>query len=145
MLLPEIDKKKTAKRVRTFFKKEYPRLCRLAGKSTSAIKAVVYTDMPKASAAGNSKESALVSTMWAQELLESVYKAVKQCEHESQIIIVERYGKHKAGWKVAAMLGYASTRYYEKQNTALLEFADAFKTTARGLFDDPKKADLSCL
>lgn len=141
MLLPEIDEKETIKRVRQFFNEDYPRLCRQAGRSQSAIKAVVYTGMPKASGTDNSKEDSIASTLWTQELLHSVYEALKRCDRDSRLILAEKYGQHKASWQIAEELGYENTRYHEKLNKAFLEFADAFEATARKVFDDPKKAD----
>ena len=142
MLLPEIDEKETIKRVRRFFKEDYPRLCRQAGRDQSAIKAVVYTGMPKASGTDNSKENSITATLWAQELLHSVYESVKRCDHDSRVILAERYGTSKPSWQIAQQLGYENTRFHEKQKHAFLEFADAFETTGRNAFDDPQKSDL---
>lgn len=142
MLLPEIDTEKTANNVRRFLKEDYPRLCRQAGENQSFIKSVVYNGMPKSPSHGNPVEMKITSCLWAQEALRAVYRALEFCSRDSRIIISERYGNHKTAWEAAQMLGYEKTRYHERQNQSYIEFADAFESTGRRLFEDPSRADL---
>lgn len=77
-LLPIPDEVKTAENVRKFLKHDYPKLCAVAGKPVSYLKATNYDGMPKKPNAINHADDAIIKRIDAKASVEWVRKAFER-------------------------------------------------------------------
>ncbi len=125
-----VDLGKTAVNVKRFFKKEYPRMCRVAGVNPSSIKSPSIDDMPKSAGFGNSVEEKVVNHLEKLEQVKLVLKAICYCDATSQFILIESMIQHKSNDIVSEELGYMPSRYSDYKAYALQAFADSYEGIA---------------
>lgn len=125
-----VDLGKTAVNVKRFFKKEYPRMCRVAGVNPSSIKSPSMDGMPKSEGFGNSAEEKAISHLGKIEQVELVLKAIRYCDATSQFILIESMVQHKSNDIVSEELGYMNSRYSDYKSYALQAFADSYEGIA---------------
>lgn len=124
----DVDTISTAANVRQFFKKDYPKLLRMAGVNSSYVKSPVITDEPKAPSFGNNLEERIVKRVYAQETLERVIEALNAIRDESKQILIGVYADNKNVWDMCDLVGCERAQYQAKKRKAENEFADAFET-----------------
>lgn len=125
-----VDLGKTAVNVKRFFKKEYPRMCRVAGVNPSSIKSPSIDDMPKSAGFGNSVEEKVVNHLEKLEQVRLVLKAISYCDATSQFILIESMIQHNSNDIVSEELGYMPSRYSDYKAYALQAFADSYEGIA---------------
>lgn len=131
-LFDSIDTKKTADNVRDFFKNDFPRIRRMA-QASADLKSPIFSDLPKSNTVGNSNETGILKRVWAQKLTDDVYRAIRSCDHESQIIIKHDAIQRRSKLEVQQEIEYEHTQYFAKQCKAYNQFADAFEVQDRGM------------
>lgn len=131
-LFDSIDTKKTADNVRDFFKNDFPRIKRMAHAS-SDLKSPTFSDLPKGDTVGNTNEEGIIKRIWAKKLTDDVYRAVRACDHQSQVIIKHDAIQGKSKLDVQQEIEYEHTQYYKKQCKAYNQFADAFEVQDKGI------------
>ncbi|MEY8737180.1 ArpU family phage packaging/lysis transcriptional regulator [Lactobacillus sp. AN1001] len=124
----DVDTISTAANVRQFFKKDYPKLLRMAGVSSSYVKSPVLSDEPKAPLFGNSSENKMKKRIYAQQTLECVARALDAIRYESKQILIAVYADKLNVWDVCELIGCERAQYQLKKRKAENEFADAFET-----------------
>lgn len=125
-----VDLGKTAVNVKRFFKKEYPRMCRVAGINPASIKSPSMDGMPKSEGFGNSAEEKVVDHLGKLEQVELVLKAIRYCDATSQFILIESLIQHKSNDIVSDELGYMNSRFSDYKAYALQAFADSYEGIA---------------
>ena len=124
----DVDTISTAANVRQFFKKDYPKLLRMAGVSSSYVKSPVITDEPKAPSFGNNSENKINKRIYAQQTLECVTRALDVIRYESKQILIAVYADKLNTWQICELIGCERAQYQLKKRKAENEFADAFET-----------------
>ncbi len=135
MAIPQINTKKTAKRVRDFFKKEYPGICRRAGSSTVGIKAIVIDDMPKSPSYGNKVEENITDHIQRKVDYEKVVNAIKALDMVSQDIIIYDLILKNGVTRTSMRLHMMPSRYHDYKRYALNAFADSYEYQTFGEVD----------
>lgn len=124
----DVDTISTAANVRQFFKKDYPKLLRMAGVNSSYVKSPVLSDEPKVPTFGNSSENKMDKRIYAQQTLECIAKALNAIGYESKQILIAVYADNLNAWQVCELIGCERAQYQLKKRKAENEFADAFET-----------------
>ncbi len=127
MTLPKLNEKATGNQVKDFFRREYPRIARLAGKNPTELKSTNIDDMPKAPQYGNHVEDNVIEFSNNQLEYLRVVNAIKGCSMISQqIILYDLIQGYNVGW-VSAALKYSPQRYNDLKKYAMNEFADTYE------------------
>lgn len=124
----DVDVIETSANVRQFFKKDYPKLLRMAGVNSSYVKSPVLTDEPKTPSFGNNSENKINKRIYAQQTLECVTRALDVIRYESKQILIAVYADKLNAWQVCELVGCERAQYQLKKRKAENEFADAFET-----------------
>lgn len=135
MAIPEIDTKRTANRVKSFFNNNFPGICRRVGQSPTGLKAVIMDGMPKQSSYANKAEDTITAYIDRQVEYEQVVNAIKSLDITSQsIIIFDIIENRRAHW-CYQRLHMMHTRYNDYKRYALNAFADAYEYRTAGESD----------
>lgn len=135
MTIPEIDTKRTANRVKSFFNNDFPGICRRAGRNPTGLKAVIMDGMPKQSSYANKAEDTITAYIDRQVEYEQVVNAIKSLDITSQsIIIFDIIENRRAHW-CYQRLHMMHTRYNDYKRYALNAFADAYEYRTAGESD----------
>lgn len=135
MAIPEIDTKRTANRVKSFFNNDFPGICRRVGQSPTELKAVIMDGMPKQSSYSNNAEDTITAYIDRQVEYEQVINAIKSLDITSQsIIIFDVIENRRAIW-CYQRLHMMHTRYNDYKRYALNAFADAYEYRTAGESD----------
>ncbi|MCS8573800.1 hypothetical protein EFE17_01390 [Pediococcus pentosaceus] len=127
MTLPKLNEKATGNQVKDFFRREYPRIARLAGKNPTELKSTNIDDMPRAPQYGNHVEDNVIEFSNNQLEYLRVVNAIKGCSMISQqIILYDLIQGYNVGW-VSAALKYSPQRYNDLKKYAMNEFADTYE------------------
>lgn len=135
VLIPQIDTKGTAWKVKGFFENDYPGICRRAGNNPTGIKAVVIDGMPKSPSFGNSSEEKITDFIEKQVDYEKVVNAIRALDEKSKdIIIYNIIEKHSNDW-CYRRFHMTSSRYDDYKKYALNAFADSYEYQTFGETD----------
>lgn len=132
--LLNIDYLRTARKVKSFFNDEVPRLQRACGLQIKHdLQSPVLDDMPKSPNFSNHLEERLVRDLdeldyyiLARLILNKVVLSVHLCDYISQQIIIGVHFKNFTSVKMQRQIGYGTTQYYHLKNDAYNQFADYF-------------------
>lgn len=130
-LFDNVDQKVTADNVRSFFRNDFPVIRRMA-MATTGLQSPINSDMPKGDPVGNSNEDGLVKRVWAKGCLDSIHRALRACDQQSQVIIRKEYLQNEARQQIASGLNLEHSQYHRAQRAAYNQFADAFEVQAYG-------------
>lgn len=132
-----IDQRKTATRVRNFFKYDFERYLGYAGLDPVSLSAIDDTHLssPKMDASGvsshggiNHQEDSILRIMEAKRACYAVVRAINRCRDSSRTpyrtILKERYLKGLDDQKVMVLLGYEHSWFDKLKRRAECEFAD---------------------
>ncbi|KRL79518.1 ArpU family phage packaging/lysis transcriptional regulator [Ligilactobacillus equi] len=132
MIFDEVDQKKTADKVDTFFKKDYERLKVMASVSIGSSS---YGERVSESKL-NGQEERYTRKAWASQIVEAVQTAINSCDERCKNLLELRYLKNYAVWQVAQNIGYSDSMYHQLRRKACNQFADAFEVVAEPLLGD---------
>ena len=119
--MANVDEKATVRRVKDFFRDDYKRLKLLADAPT--LQSVSY-DRPKVTASRNNYvEDLAIKRTDAQNKLALVNYAINCLGELERIVLESKTIKGLINWQVEELTGYGSTRVYELQKSACLNFA----------------------
>ena len=119
--MDNVDEQATVRRVKAFFKDDYRRLKLLADAPT--LQSVSY-DRPKVTASRNNYvEDLAIKRTDAQNKLELVKYAIACLGEIERTVLDAKIIKKLANWQVEELTGYGSSRVYELQKSACLNFA----------------------
>ena len=126
-LFKPIDRKRTAENVRNFFDNQLDRYLALSGKHRGDLKSPVSDGQPTGSPVGNSTENRMISVWLAEQIIDCVGKAMRNCTKQSQELLLGRYADNLLAYQVATELNLSSATFSRDQVTALNEFADRYE------------------
>lgn len=129
-LLEELDMKRTNNKVKMLFKKQFPRISRLAGISPTSLRSPFIDDMPKDPSYGNRTEEAMITYADRRYEYENVLLAIQHCSFISQQIIILDLVQENSNQYVADTLKYGETTYKLLKKQATAEFADTYEAIA---------------
>lgn len=135
MVLPKIDTKRTANRVKNFFSDDFPGICRRAGQNPTGLKAVIMDGMPKQSLYSNNAEDAITAYIDRQVEYEQVVNAIKSLDITSQNIIIFDVIENRSALWCYQLLHMMHTRYNDYKRYALNAFADVYEYRTAGESD----------
>ena len=128
----DIDQKKTAQKVRDFFKFNFEHYLIRAGYHRTDLSSPQLDPTGIMSHGGNSAENKMASIFDAQDKCQAVYHAIEQCADSPQqpfrTILKALYLDKMKDWQVAAKVQYSDSRYNDLKKYALCQFADTIVT-----------------
>ena len=124
--MTNLDEQATVKRVKKFLKNDYWQLKLLADAPT--LQSVSY-DRPKVTASRNNYiEELATKRIDAQNKLALVNYAISCLGEVERTVLDAKIIKKLANWQVEELTGYGSSRVYELQKSACLNFAKTLAT-----------------
>lgn len=135
LAIPKINTKGTMWRVKDFFKRDYPGICRRAGNNPTGIRAVIIDGMPKSQASGNNAENKITEYIENQVEYEKVVNAIKSLDMWSQDIITYDVIENRTVKWCSGRLHMTRSRYLDYKRYALNAFADAYEYQTFGEID----------
>jgi len=126
----DIDKNKTAEKVRAFFDTEFQTYLNRAGMHRTDLSSPQLNPSGVTSHGGNSAESKMMQIFEYQAKCYAVYQAIDNCSENrarnryNRSILKLRYISELEDWQVADRLQLSLSSCREKKNLALCEFAD---------------------
>lgn len=139
-LLPEINENATVNRVRHFLRDDdkFPRLKRLSGAYDELQSPQMDITGIHGSGIGNTVENRYVMHSYYYAAYKAVMLTIDCLSCESRLIMHRKYLEKMPNWKVAQLLGVASTQFGQRDRKACFEFADCLQGIAesRGLNKD---------
>ena len=128
----DIDQKKTAQKVRNFFKYNFEHYLIRAGYHRTDLSSPQLDPTGIMSHGGNSAENKMASIFDAQDKCQAVYHAIEKCADSSKqpfrTILKSLYIEELTDWQVAAKVQYSDSRYSDLKRYALCQFADTIDT-----------------
>ena len=125
-LISILDENATAKNVRNFLRKTYPKVCMTMGKPVTYIKATVYNGMPKASSFGNAKEDEIVERLdneaiirWTQE----AFRMTQTYDPQKGKLLYDSYIRKVPREYTADSINYSGRRLQDMLQVACCQFA----------------------
>lgn len=138
MLLPQLDEKQTASRVRYYLRHDYAKLTVALGKSPMHIKSPVITGMPKADSVGNTLEDRLVKIIdleKASTFVRLAFGRLQAINPEGAELLFRCYIVHASPEYIANEM-YRSVRYiHSKLGIACCQFASCLADVSHGRID----------
>lgn len=126
-LFRQINRKKTAQKVRDFLSHELDHYLAMSGKHRGDLKSPTNDGQPKGSPAGNAMENRMLNIWLAEQIIECVSKAICNCTKKSQQVLLGRYADGLLTYQIASELNLSLATFSRDQINALNEFADRFE------------------
>lgn len=126
-LIPIVNSKATANNVRHFFNNQLDRYLALSGQHRADLKSPVSDGQPTGSPIGNSTENRMMQIWLAEQIVDCVGKAMRNCTKRSQQLLLGRYADDMLAYQVARELNVSASTFKRNSNGALNEFADRYE------------------
>lgn len=122
--LPTIDKAETAKKVRKFFKNDWPHLLNYAGTSISKLKSPSFDAAPTGPRYENGAERQMLNIFDAQTAVACVRDAINSCQTVHREVLTYRFIDGLPDWKTAQKIGYSDPQEQRIKKRACCELAE---------------------
>ena len=119
--MANVDEQATVRRVKDFFRDDYKRMKLLA--NAPVLQGVSYDKTPVTRSKSNYIEDLAIKRVDAQNKLALVNYAISCLGELERIVLESKTIKGLINWQVEELTGYGSTRVYELQKSACLNFA----------------------
>ena len=116
-----MDEQATVRRVKDFFRDDYKRMKLLA--NAPVLQGVSYDKTPVTRSKSNYIEDLAIKRVDAQNKLALVNYAISCLGEVERTVLDAKIIKKLANWQVEELTGYGSSRVYELQKSACLNFA----------------------
>lgn len=126
-LFEPIDRKATACNVRNFFDHQLDHYLALSGKHRGDLKSPVSDGQPSGSPIGNSTENRMMNIWLAEQIIDCVGKAMRNCTERSRLLLLGKYAENRTSYQTAELLNSSASTFTREQEDALNEFADRFE------------------
>lgn len=126
LLFPKLNEKKTLDNVSDFFEKDLDRLLLMSGRGLTDITSPRLSSCGGGSGLKNGAEVKLIDGISAGALVEAVRDTIQHCSHNSRIILIELFVKHKSWQEVKPMVYSEHHKFSYLRRRAMFEFADGF-------------------
>lgn len=116
----ELDHIATRRAVKSFFKKQYPRLKIL---SSMDLQGVSYNNN-KRSSNNNSVENRTIKAVQAKQYLNLINQCIDSLDEIDKKIFISLAIKHMSGFQVQELTGYGDARLYDRYGKACEQIAE---------------------
>lgn len=122
--LPTIDKAETARKVRKFFKNDWPHLLNYAGTTISKLKSPSFDAAPTGPSYENSSERRMLNIFDAQTVVACVRDAINSCQTAHRDVLAYCFIDGLPDWKTAQKIGYSDPQEQRIKKRACCELAE---------------------
>ncbi|WEV42977.1 DUF1492 domain-containing protein [Lactobacillus sp. ESL0684] len=132
----DINRNKTAEKVRDFLNKDFIHYLDKAGLHKADLSSPQLDPTGVSSHGGNSAEYKMVQIIDYENKCKAIITAIKNCRENvgrgvrNRTILQDVYLKELENWQVQERLGLSEAAYYAKKQAALCEFADRIEVWA---------------
>lgn len=135
LLVPEVDKKKTAEQVRNYLKETYRDACMVAGTPVSYLKSPSLSGMPSSGGYENHVEDEIVDRLDAKQIVTWTRRALlclHDCDQRNAYLIIECYIMRRDKTAMAEDLGYKRSTLQQMLQIACCVLAGYLRESSQG-------------